>query len=181
MSGSKYAVAVASVVICLNSSPASIAEQPSDEWLRGSREHLQLCLHGEVMDADGQPATGLQIAAYMNATIRDHQLKPSINGHRFEIWIPVNQPHWYSVWLRASSADSNRVAYERFNEYQLRQAAIDGLKLTLESPTRKVSIKVTDHGQPVPRATVKAELGFGIELRSTTGADGIARLALLPH
>ena len=63
----------------------------------------------------------------------------------------------------------------RFNSYELRQAAIDGVKLTLESPTRQVDIKVTDQGQPVSGATVNAQLGFGIELRSTTGTDGIGR------
>src|SRR5690606_31176755 len=93
---------------------------------------------------------------------------------------PVNKPP-FGLWLRASSPDSDRVAYAKFNSYQLRQAAIDGVKLKLQSPTRQVNVKVTSHGEPVAGATVKADLGFNIEMRSTTGANGIARLSLLPE
>jgi hypothetical protein len=178
---SQYSIAVVCVLIWLNTSSVSNAERPSDEWLRGSGEDLQLCLHGKVVDSDGQPATGVQVIANMNSTIADRPLPASVEGHRFRLWIPVNQPHWYSVWLRASSTSDDRVAYAKFNAYQLRQAAIDGVKLTLQSPTRHVDIKVLSEGQPVAGATVKAELGFGIELRSTTGANGIARLAMLPN
>lgn len=92
---------------------------------------------------------------------------------------PVNQPHWYSTWLKATSAKGDRVAYKTFNEHELRQAAIDGIKLALQSPSRHVDVKVIDQGQPVVGATVKAELEFGIELHSVTGANGIARFGLL--
>jgi hypothetical protein len=159
---------------------ALAADEPNN-WLRGFGEDLQLCLRGEVIDSNGEPAKNVQIAGRMNASVRDEPLKPSLEGHRFEIWMPVNQSNWYSLWLKASSADSDRVAYMRFNEYQLRQAAIDGIKLSLESPARQVDVKVTDQGRPVSGATVNAELGFGIELQSTTNESGVARLALLPQ
>jgi hypothetical protein len=131
------------------------------------------------LDAEGRPATNVQVDGNLNATLVAQPLHASIDGHRFEVWIPVNQPH--SIWLRASSTQGDGVAYEMLNAYQLRQAAIDGLMLTLESPTRHVAINVTDQGQPVSGAHVKASLGFGIEVQATTGADGIARLALLPQ
>ncbi len=169
------------IAVLLFAVHASAGDQLSNDWLRGSGENLELCLHGEVFESDGRPATDLQLTGNVNATLSDQPLKPSIDGHRFRLWIPVNQPHWYSIWLRASSANSDRVAYKTLNEFRLRQAAIDGLKLTLESPSRQVDIKVIDQRQPVSGAEVKAELGFGIELRATTGANGIARLALLPQ
>ena len=155
---------------------ANNAVKPLDEWLRGSGKDLQLCLHGEVVDADGRPATSLQVACTMTGTMSGQPPKASVDGNRFKVWMPVNPSYW-AVWLRASSGNSDRVAYVRLNKYQLREAAFGGLKLTLQSPTRQVDIKVTDQGQPVSGATVNADLGFGIELRSTTGANGIARLA----
>jgi len=181
MARSTNSLAVAFFLFALNISASSIAEQPSEEWLRGSSKDLQLCLHGEVVDSDGRPATGLQVAGNMNASISDQSLNASIDRNKFKLWIPVNQTRLGFVWLRASSADSDRVAYVKFNNYRLRQAAIDGLKLTLQSPTRQVAVKVTDQGQPVSGATVNADLGYGMELRSTTDAKGIARLALLPQ
>jgi hypothetical protein len=178
MARSKQALAVAFILFALNSHAALSAEPPSAEWLRGSGQDLQLCLRGEVVDSDGRPAAGLQVAC-KEAWRSTQPLQASIDGNRFQVWIPVADPH--PVWLRASSTDSDQVAYARFNAYQLRQAAIKGLKLQLQTPTRKVNIKVTDQGRPVSGATVNAEVGYGISLRSTTGADGIAQLALLPQ
>src|SRR5687767_8953534 len=128
---SQYSVAAASILLWLNTFSFSNAEKTPDEWLRGSGEDLQLCLHGEVVDSDGQPASGLQLVTNLNATIADRPVQASVEGHRFRLWIPVNQPHWYSLWLRASSSDNGQVAYAKFDAHQLRQAAIDGIKLTL--------------------------------------------------
>lgn len=175
------ATLIAAAYLFISASAAAATEESIQSWLRGSDNELELCLHGEVLDEDGRPATGLQVVGKLNATLADHPLTPTIDGNRFKIWIPVNRVDWFSLWLRASSADSNRVAYAQLNRYQLRQAAINGLKLSLESPTRDVIVKVIQAGKPVSGATVKAEVGFGIELRSTTGENGVARLALLPR
>ena len=42
------------------------------------------------------------------------------------------------------------------------------------------SVKVTDGERPVAGAEVKADVTYGMELRSRTDADGIARMRLLP-
>jgi hypothetical protein len=173
-------IVVATLLFAANASAAS-ADQSREEWLRGSGSNLHLCLHGEVFESDGQPATDFQVTGHMDGTVSNQPIKPSVDGHRFELWIPVNQPHWYSIWLIASSANGDRVAYKAFNAYQLRQAANDGIRLTLQPPTRHVTIKVTDRGQVVGGAMVKAELEFGIDLRSTTNANGTARFGLLPQ
>jgi hypothetical protein len=174
-------VAIFSLILVSDVPLVLAAKQQPVDWLRGSGQDLQLCLRGEVLNPDGRPATNTEVVCGLNAMIRSQPLKASIDGQRFELWIPVNRPRPYSLWLKASSADSDYVAYRTFNAYQLRQAAIDGLKLALQPPTRQVKITVTDQGRPVPGAQVKAQLGFGIELRSTTDVDGIARLALLPQ
>jgi hypothetical protein len=157
------------------------ASRPAVEWLRGSGRDLQICLQGEVLDSDGSPATAVQISGRMNASVSTQQLTPSIDGHRFKIWIPVNQPQWFSMWLKGTSANNDHVAYKTFSQYELRQAAIDGITLTLRAPTRHVDVTVVDKGQPVAGAKVKAEIAYRTDLQANTNAKGIARFDLLPR
>ena len=157
------------------------AEPATSDWLRGSGKDLQLCLHGEVVDSDGRPAKDFRLTGVLHSTISDEPLKPSIAGNHFKLWVNVNKWRWFSICLSAASASGNQVAYRSLNDYQLRQAAIDGIKFTLECPTREVKVKVTDQGQPVSGANVKAELEFGVELHAATAADGVAHLRLLPR
>src|SRR5690349_2022794 len=151
------------------------------EWLHGSGKDLQSCLRGEVFDADGEPATTVKLTGSINSTASQVPLAPSMDGHRFKVWVPVNQSAWYSMWLKAASSNNDYVACKTFNAFELRQAAIDGLKLTLQAPTRHIDVKVVQKGQPVSGAQVKVELGFGADLQATTGVNGIARLDLLPR
>lgn len=176
-----HAVAVPTLFLLANSSGSLRADQATDDWLRASGKDLQLRLKGEVFNSDGQPATDVKITGSMNAWGSNQPFEPTVDGHRFEVWIPVNQARWYSMWLKAASTNRDRVAYKKLNAFEFRQAAIDGIKLTLRSPTRHVEVKVVDEGQPVSGALVKAELGFGIELRSRADADGVVRLGLLPR
>jgi hypothetical protein len=160
---------------------ATSAERPAADWLRGSGENLEICLRGEILDADGKPVAGAQLTGKMSGSESGHPLKPMVQGHQFEVWIPVNKPDWYALWLRAASADGKLITYKELDEFQLRQAAIDGLKLTLQPRSRHVRVKVVESGKPVADATVKASLGFGIELRATTDINGVAQLSLLPN
>ena len=171
--------AVLWLATALSSSPA--AESTTDDWLRGSGRDLQFRLRGEVVGSDGKAATGVQIACGMNSQSLSRGLDVAVDGHAFEVWVPVNVAKWDSLWLTATSVRDHHVANKTLSAYELRQAAIDGLKLTLASPTRQVRIRVTDGGQPVAGAYVKVELKFGIEERSQTDANGIARFDLLPE
>ena len=126
---------VAVLLFAVSATAAFAAERPSDEWLRGSGEELEICLRGDVFDFDGQATSNLQVTGKINATLAGQSLKAMIDGHKFKIWVPVNKLRWYSLWLHASSSDSDRIAYKQLSAYDLRQAAIDGIKLTLESPT----------------------------------------------
>lgn len=175
------AVMATSIFLAATSSSVPGADRDVDDWLRGSGKDLEIRLRGEVFEADGLPAAGLQVTGGLNAFDSNPQIVPTMDGHRFAVWIPVNRSRWYSLWLKAASATGDRVAYTRLSAYQLRQAAIDGITLTLRSPTREVDVRVVEGGQPVAGAWVKADLGFGVELRSRTDADGIARFRLLPQ
>src|SRR5215212_11544943 len=112
-------------LLAANPIAGQAAGQPSPEWLRGSGNDLQIRLNGEILEADGQPATNIQLTCQLNATVSKQQLKPAVQGHRFEAWIPVNQPNWHSIWLQAASANNNHVAFKTLNSYELRQTAID--------------------------------------------------------
>jgi hypothetical protein len=174
------AVFVATLALTAGSSVAPASEQSQVDWLKGSGKDLQICLKGEVFNADGRPATGAQVTGRMTTEIASKEMVSSVDGNKFTVCFPVSQSRWYSAWISVKSADGQRVAYKTLYQYELRQAAIDGIKLTLQPPTHQVAVKVTDQGRPVAGAKVKAQISFLIELHSTTNADGIAQISLLP-
>src|SRR5438128_1893530 len=113
---------------------AHAAEPPVADWLRGTGKDLQLCLRGEVVDSDGRPAKEVQLTGDLSSTLSGEPLKPQIDGNQFKLWVNVNQLRWFSICLSAASANGEQVAYRSLNDYQLRQAAIEGIKLTLQRP-----------------------------------------------
>ena len=171
---------VVAVTLLAEPQPPLHAESPANDWIRGTLDQLQIRLRGEVFDPDGMPANDIVAEGGINANAVSHPLEPIVSGNRFELWISVNEQNWYSMWLRVASKDGSLVQYIRLNMYQVRQAAIDGIKLTLQRPTRVMNVTVMHQGEPVPNAFVKTELGYGIELRERTDADGIAKFRLLP-
>jgi hypothetical protein len=150
------------------------------EWLRGSGKDLEIRLAGEVLDADGRPAREVTLTAGLNHQVSPVQLEPKVEGNRFEVWVPANRTQWYSMWLAAQSNHGDAAGYESLNAFQLRQAAIDGLKLTLRRPARQVDVKVLHHGEPVADVHVQGDVGFSINLRARTDANGVARLGIPP-
>lgn len=179
----RHSVAIA--VLCLlwqaYSFSSSSTGQAAEAWLQSSGKDLRIPVQGEVLETDGGAAKEIAITAGLNGAGSNQQLQPKTAGNRFEMVVPANEAMWPSLWVRAASADGERVAYLMLGAFELRQAAIDGLKLTLQSPTRNVQVRVLQDGRPVPDAMVKAELGLGIELRVRTDAKGIARFRLLPQ
>jgi hypothetical protein len=153
------------------------ADDATQTWLRGTGDDLEILLHGEVVEADGTPATSVSVRGGING---DHKmpLAPTVDGNHFEAWIPVNRLRAFSLWLQAEAKDGSGLALHRMNAANIRQAAIDGIRLTLRAPERQLQIKVLTAGQPVPNAAVSAKLGYGSTFHSTTDADGLARLAL---
>ena len=171
----------ASLILAIGSIESSAADKNAIEWLRGKGKDLEMCLKGEVFEATGQPAKEFEIAGHLNSGFGTQQLTAVIDGHRFEIWIPVNKSNWYAMQLSARSTQNDTVAYLMLNASELRQAIVKGANLTLKNPTRKVAVKVVDKGQPVSGATVKVDVGFGVELQSRTDDSGVTYFRLLPE
>lgn len=162
-------------------SSAMAVERPVEQWLRGTGEDLELCLHGQVVEADGTPASGFSLSGQLNTRIVDLPFEPVIDGSHFKVWIPVNRSRLYSLAINAKSADRKRVAHRSINAYDLRQLAQEGVTFTLQRPSRVVEVKVVHEGEPVAGAQVKAEVGYRNEVLSTTDTSGIAEIRLLAN
>ena len=61
-----YTRAVA-LFLLSTSSLSLCAGQATDDWLRSSGKDLQICLNGQVFEADGRAATAFQITGSLNA------------------------------------------------------------------------------------------------------------------
>jgi Thioredoxin-like len=170
---------LAILLVAASPSVALCAETPTGDWLRGSGENLQIRLHGEVLDSNGRPATDQRITCGIHGVNSESTREPTVHGNQFDIWLPVNSANPFSLWFIARSSHNHQVAYKRVNAYELRQTAIDGLRLTLQTPSLHKRFLVQEQGRPVSGATVKIELGYGIELRALSGTDGIAHFDLL--
>ncbi len=136
-------------------------------------------LRGEVLDAAGRPAVGMVVAGSINSTEGFDAFKTKIDGHRFEAWVPLNQRTIYSISFKASLNGDEQFAFKRLSSFELRQAAIDGIKLSLQLPSRQVNVKVIDAGKPVVGASLIAELDRVAEQASKTVENGTVRLKLL--
>ena len=155
------------------------ADTPND-WLRGVGNQLEMRLRGEVLDAAGGPANGIVVSGSIYSPEGFHAIDTKVDGNRFEVWFPLNQRILYSALFKASLNGDEQFAFKSLNAFELRQAAIDGIKLSLQVPSRQVNLKVTDSGKPVSGANLIAQLEYGTELRSKSDENGIVRLKLLP-
>jgi hypothetical protein len=99
----------------------------------------------------------------------------SVDGNRFELWTPANQTSRVALVAKNSSG----MAWRAISQYQLRQAAIDGVNLRLSPPATTVKIKVTDQGKPAAGAKVRANLVYNVDLSADADREGIARIDLL--
>ncbi len=130
---------------------------------------------------DGDPATGYQFQAALESSRGRQVLPVKTEENRFQFWVPVGMTGWFRLHLQATSADGGRVARETILSYELHQAAVEGVKLTMKPGERSVSVSVTADGTPVSGATVAAELSAGLRLEAKTNDDGVATLSLMNH
>jgi hypothetical protein len=163
----------------LAASNAQATEGASRAWLRDALQSLEIRLHGQVFEADGSPATGIEVSGQLNTRSGKMPLDAVVNGNQFKAWIPVNRVQLGSLWLKATAKDGSRLAIRKLSAFELRQAAIEGMRLTLEASKRQIEVEVLAEGKPAAGPTVKAEMSYGISVRATTDDDGIARLRLL--
>ncbi|TWT74468.1 hypothetical protein Pla123a_32910 [Posidoniimonas polymericola] len=156
----------------------SRADEPPS-WLHGSGDDLEVVLRGEVFEPDGSPAEGVSVDGSLRSHGKSTLVRAECEGHHFAARLPVNRTSWYSMQFRVASK-SGAVGYVKMTPDSLRQAAIDGKRVTLARPTRRVAVTVEHAGSPVAGAQVRADLGYNVELHTVTDADGVACFDLLP-
>lgn len=155
-------------------------ERSVEQWLRGTGKNLELCLHGEVFESNGQPATEFNLSGGLNTIGTELPFKSLIEGSKFKVWIPANQSKLYSLGVKATSSDGKKAAFLNLHAYEFRKAAQEGVKLVLAPFSRVVEVHVTQNGQAVIGAQVEAEFDLFGEMISITDEAGVARLQLLP-
>lgn len=148
-------------------------------WLRNSGKQLEMRIHGEVLDSNGQPVVDFGVSGSFRNSLSSQPFEPKIIGNRFEAWLPVNATSAFAGWIKVASGDGKRTAIKTLAANEFRQSAIDGIKMTLKESNRTVTVSVIYEGRPVPAAIVKAETQFGIEMRGTTDETGKAQLNLI--
>lgn len=174
------AVVLTAIFAAFHLTIVAAAELAKVDWLRGSGKDLELCLKGEVFAADGEPAADFQLSGKMDARTAMPPLEPVIDGNQFKIWVKVNQPAEYKIAIQVKSAKSDQAAFRVVKPYELRQAAAEGIKLTLQTPPRTVTVKVTDEGQSAGNATVMTYFRNGCEMKGTTNDEGVVSFKLFP-
>jgi len=147
-------------------------------WLDGSGKDLRIKVSGEVFNENGTPANGCKLQARLETDSGRRDLPAVIDGNRFGFWVPAGSADWFRLHLNATSADGRRIATETTLTYELRQAAIDGLELTMKPFERSVDVTVVENGKTVPDAFVAAELA-GALVTGKTNDVGVATFPLM--
>lgn len=148
--------------------------RPKPEWLQDSGTDLRIGISGEVVDENGAPVDDCRLAVTVRTRHGLSRLNVVKDRNRFRFWVPVGEAGWFGLSVSAWSPDGIRTAREAFPQYRIRQAANEGLKLTLKPAERYVDVTVLDHGNPVSDANVTAEVA-GDPFAATTNLEGVAR------
>ncbi len=175
------AVAVAQGFLAMGQDAAPRSVQTPDAipaWLEGSGKDARIKLSGKILDETGAPTAGCKLTAVMNLDSANTILPARVEGNQFQIWVPISDGRWFNVYLNVASKDGRRVASQAITAFQIRQAALEGLKLTIRPPERTVDITVIEQsGAPVRNALVSAKAD-GLPFTARTNDKGIASLPL---
>src|SRR5690242_2335350 len=119
----RYSLSIAVIVLSMAASTNKLhsAEDSPESWLRGTGKDLQIRLAGEVLESDGQPATDVKVTCHLNSVKPGPQPEPVMDGHRFEVWLPVNSTETYSLALTAASKRTGHQAFKTLSAEELRQ------------------------------------------------------------
>ena len=101
-----------------------------------------------------------------------------IEGNRFAFWVRDTSASYLLLQVNATSADGRQIARRTIHADEIRQAAIDGLKLQMEKPERSVAVTVVENGRTVPDAVVAAEFEEN-RVTDTTNGAGVATFLLM--
>ncbi|MBN2294775.1 MAG: thioredoxin family protein [Pirellulales bacterium] len=154
----------------------SSAKKPA--WLDGAGKDLRIKIRGEALGEKGKPENGCKLHVLLKSRFFQQDLPVVMEGNRFEFWVPVGKAGWMTLHLNATSADGQLIVRKMVNAYEIRQAAIEGLKLKMEKLQRMVAVTVVADGKPVPGAFVAAEF-TGMRLMSKTNDAGVAKFAAM--
>ncbi len=142
-------------------------------WLDGSGKDLRIKISGEVFDENGEPQSGCKLQVRSESRSCNQDLPVVMEENRFWFWVPVGKSGWLTLYLDASSADGRGIARKTVFAYQIREAAVEGIKLRMKQPERTVEVRVVADGKPVPDASVAAEF-TGMRCTGKTNGAGIA-------
>jgi hypothetical protein len=147
-------------------------------WLEGAGQDMRIKLAGAIRDETGAPAKDCKLTVTLKSQFANTNLPVLVRGNLFQVRVPVGQSHWFNLELSATSADGRRTGRMGLANFQLREAAISGLELTVKPPERVLEVTVVDKGSPVRDAFVIAEVGSS-PFTSKTNDKGVARFPLL--
>ncbi|MEM7307685.1 MAG: thioredoxin family protein [Planctomycetota bacterium] len=162
-------------------SAAPAAEVPGGEatdWLRGSGDGLELRIAGRVVDPDGRPAQGYELAVSLKTGDGELALATRADGAEFDTWVPVHGQSWIHVVLEARDEEAGLVGRRAVRVSELRRVAMEGIEVRLEPRERAVTVDVRSADGPAAGAYVRAELGGGGSYRAVADEAGRATLLL---
>jgi RNA polymerase sigma factor (sigma-70 family) len=147
-------------------------------WLEGSRKDLRIKLAGKILEETGAPANGCKLTVILKSQFAQTNLPAVVERNQFQVWVPISDASSFNVYLNAVSPDGRRSAWEAISAFQLRQAALGGLELTIKQLERTVDVTVVEKsGGPVRDAIVLAE-AEGVPFTARTNDRGVASFAL---
>ena len=147
-------------------------------WLEGAEKELRIKLGGAIRDETGAPAKDCKLTVTLKSQFDSTNLPVVLRGNLFQVWVPVGRPGWFNVDMAAASADGRRIARTGLNSFQFREAAIEGLELTIKPPERVLEVTVVEKGTPIRNAFVIADVG-GAPFTGQTNDQGVARFPLM--
>ncbi len=156
------------------------SDEDAEQWIRGTGETMEMRIQGEILLSSGEPAKQPTLSASVSTNNAWEPIPVTLDGNRFEIWVPVHRLNWRVMRINAMSEDKRQRSSVGIVRESLRQTAIDGLTFQLQHSTRTVSLNVIHQGSPVADANVKVEMKGGFVLLDKTVADGILKIDLLP-
>ena len=102
-----------------------------------------------------------------------------MEGHRFDVWLPLHRDEWHAVQIEAVSNDAQRRANVQLSRPALRETAMNGQILTLQPSTRSVTARIVHDNKPVASAVLKVETSLGAALQFQADEAGRVEIKLL--
>ncbi|MEX2139106.1 MAG: M56 family metallopeptidase [Pirellulales bacterium] len=144
--------------------------------IRGTGAEREMLVTGRVVESNGLPARDYDLVVHLWKDSSRETLSPKIDGDQFKVWVPIGG---FSLELSARTKDGKKRAFQGIVNWKMRQAAIDGVNLTLATANRTVEVSVSQDGTAVATAHVTADLQGTKVLHGETNPDGKATFHLL--